>query len=290
MDKPFGPTIKKIRLSKSVSQKELYGDIISKSFAIDFEAGKNDIKFASMLKIISQLGITIEEFLYIHNDYHQDQTDDYLKDLKYRQDDSDAKHHWMAAKLIEDRTDLKSRLRWAQIMAVFAAMIKDATPSQIEKITEARELLRNYLFENESWTFSDIGLYASTIFFLERSEDSLFKTAWETLKKYRYLDEYTNIKSQLFGNKIYKFIDDGKLDYAEKLILEMEQEFSANVETMWIILVVRMSKGLVKIARGDVSGVQEATDVETIFRQTDNIDLADQIKWAIVETQKKRNA
>lgn len=39
----YGKTVRDIRTSKGIHQKDLYDNIISKSFAIEFEKGKHDI-------------------------------------------------------------------------------------------------------------------------------------------------------------------------------------------------------------------------------------------------------
>lgn len=62
----YGITIRKIRLSKGFSHKEIYTGILSKSFAIDFEKGIYDIKFNLMLRILDRLMISVDELLLIH--------------------------------------------------------------------------------------------------------------------------------------------------------------------------------------------------------------------------------
>ena len=55
----YGTTIRQIRLRKGFSHKEIYSGILSKSFAIEFEKGRYDIKFDRMLSILDRLMISV---------------------------------------------------------------------------------------------------------------------------------------------------------------------------------------------------------------------------------------
>ena len=65
----IGVTTRKIRLIKGLSQKQVYGGIISRSFANRFESGTNDIQASKFLKILDNLAISPTEFQYINNNY-----------------------------------------------------------------------------------------------------------------------------------------------------------------------------------------------------------------------------
>lgn len=58
----LGPTIKKIRMIKGLSQKQVYANIISRSFANRLESGTNDIQAEKFLLILDNLGISPSEF------------------------------------------------------------------------------------------------------------------------------------------------------------------------------------------------------------------------------------
>ena len=66
----YGETIRKIRVGKGIKQSELYKDLISKSYAINFEQGKHDISFSLLEEILDRLLVSVDEFQYIDRDYN----------------------------------------------------------------------------------------------------------------------------------------------------------------------------------------------------------------------------
>jgi transcriptional regulator with XRE-family HTH domain len=58
----YGELIRKIRLEKGFSQKEIYYDIVTKSYAIEFEKGNHDLSFKLLLKVLDRLRIDLGEF------------------------------------------------------------------------------------------------------------------------------------------------------------------------------------------------------------------------------------
>ncbi|KAB2835675.1 MAG: helix-turn-helix transcriptional regulator, partial [Caedimonadaceae bacterium] len=66
-----GELMRELRIKKGITQKELYEDIMSKSYAIRFEQGKHEISFYLIQSILERLGMEIDEFIYIYNEYHE---------------------------------------------------------------------------------------------------------------------------------------------------------------------------------------------------------------------------
>jgi transcriptional regulator with XRE-family HTH domain len=79
----LGPTIKKIRIIKGLSQKQVYTNIISRSFANRFESGTNDIQSVKFLMILDNLGISPSEFQYINNNYELPMAEQLLAKINY---------------------------------------------------------------------------------------------------------------------------------------------------------------------------------------------------------------
>ncbi|WP_088268138.1 helix-turn-helix domain-containing protein [Enterococcus wangshanyuanii] len=50
--KEYGLVIREIRLSKGISQKELYNNLISKSYAIEFEKGRHDLSLELLEQVL----------------------------------------------------------------------------------------------------------------------------------------------------------------------------------------------------------------------------------------------
>lgn len=64
--KNYGITIKEIRKKQGLTQKEVYSGTVSRSFYVLFEKGESDISVSKFKKILDNLALSFEEFLYIH--------------------------------------------------------------------------------------------------------------------------------------------------------------------------------------------------------------------------------
>lgn len=75
----YGEKIREIRISKGLSQKEVYWGILSKSYAIEFEKGKHNISAVLLIAILEQLFMDIDEFMYIYETYHLNERSEYIE-------------------------------------------------------------------------------------------------------------------------------------------------------------------------------------------------------------------
>lgn len=58
----YGELIREIRLSKGLTQKEVYTGIISRSYAIGFEKGKHEITLSLFEEILKRIMVPLDEF------------------------------------------------------------------------------------------------------------------------------------------------------------------------------------------------------------------------------------
>ncbi|EAV9833053.1 helix-turn-helix transcriptional regulator, partial [Listeria monocytogenes] len=66
--KTIGQTLKYIRTSKNLTQKDVYTNLISRASYQNFESDKQTPNIAVLYNLLHVLGMTIEEFFYIKND------------------------------------------------------------------------------------------------------------------------------------------------------------------------------------------------------------------------------
>ncbi len=65
----YGMTLRKIRQNLQITQVEISSGIMSQSNYSKMEKGEIDVPFAKMVELLNRLGMTVNEFLFIHNDY-----------------------------------------------------------------------------------------------------------------------------------------------------------------------------------------------------------------------------
>ncbi|WP_270996083.1 helix-turn-helix domain-containing protein [Listeria seeligeri] len=80
--KSIGETLKYIRTSKNLTQKDVYTNIISRASYQNFESDKQTPNIAILYKLLHILGMTIEEFFFIKNNKKLDERGE----LKYLYD------------------------------------------------------------------------------------------------------------------------------------------------------------------------------------------------------------
>ncbi|WP_028273605.1 helix-turn-helix domain-containing protein [Atopococcus tabaci] len=81
----MGETLKMIRTSLSLTQSQLSAGIMTQSNYSKMEKGEIDVPFSKMIALLEKLGMSVEEFLYVHNHYSQQSTNHLLRlsRLKY---------------------------------------------------------------------------------------------------------------------------------------------------------------------------------------------------------------
>ncbi|WP_225829485.1 helix-turn-helix domain-containing protein [Lactiplantibacillus plantarum] len=79
----IGETIHQIRLSKGLTQQEVYSGIISRSFASRFESGANDIGASKLFAILDNLAISADELRFIHQNYQPSAYDQALWTIRH---------------------------------------------------------------------------------------------------------------------------------------------------------------------------------------------------------------
>ncbi len=56
----YGQLVRKIRLDKGFSQKEIYSGIVTKSYCIEFEKGNHDLSFRLLAQVLERLLVDVE--------------------------------------------------------------------------------------------------------------------------------------------------------------------------------------------------------------------------------------
>lgn len=81
MYEQIGQTIQKIRTEKGYSQEYLLDGKITQSAFSKFELNKTDIRFKTLVHVLSKLEVSFEELTYIHNDFNFFKRDKIINDF-----------------------------------------------------------------------------------------------------------------------------------------------------------------------------------------------------------------
>lgn len=221
----FGPKIREIRISKGYSQKAIYQDIISKSYAIEFEKGKHSIATTLLIEILDRLSMDIDEFLFIDKGYLLNDYSAYIYKLSKYSNTHDLKSLYELLKKYADKTRVIDQLRFAEIRCRIQAIENFNRTGRFDgsaTIEEDRETIQNYLVEIETWTLREIQFFGNTIEFLDFEQHfPLFRNLSKSFPLYVEYDKGREIFCAMLVNLITQAIRHGYFDYAEVLIYQL---------------------------------------------------------------------
>ena len=153
-----GVTTRKIRLMKGLSQKQVYGGIISRSFANRFENGTNDIQAGKFLKILDNLAISPTEFQYINNNYEPSKIDQMLAEVSYLYSVHafSSLAHWL-------QQHKSSENEQVQIVAGFAELMLTTYGYRKFPLSKNIHMLVYHLISEKNWTVQEIRIVSMLV-------------------------------------------------------------------------------------------------------------------------------
>ncbi len=114
----YGQTLRKIRESLNISQSKISESLMSQSNYSKVENDEIDISFLKMMDLLENLGMTVDEFIYIHDNYRKNPNR--LLNRMNQIQPGDRK------KIIENIDELKAIInptqREEEILAIFEAL------------------------------------------------------------------------------------------------------------------------------------------------------------------------
>ncbi|MFQ6862505.1 MAG: transcriptional regulator [Beduini sp.] len=290
----YGCTVRKIRLSKGFSQKEIYTGILSKSYAIDFEKGRYDIKFSLMLQILQRLMISVDELLLVHRDFQKVTGHKALGDIdaqKFQSNQKYAKSRVMhLQKSWQEKKTLMSKIEYAQIIAI-NELYFNTEYEHSKDIQWAKQVIQRYLFDIETWTFEEFRLFSNMSFLFENSKirTDLFLRAWKSLEKYKHHSDFSVYLAHLLANNLFHLIYTSQFTYAKKA-LDRLSELSREEEMLTWSVITLFLNGFYLYATGKIQqGIKEIEKAKQIYSLTDRILMIQQIDQGLSLLQKKQD-
>lgn len=214
----YGETLKQIRKSLNMSQNKLSNGIMSQSNYSKVENGEIDIPFSKMTKLLDKLGMSMTEFIYIHQK-NQKTPEHQLSRLNQLMpgDLIKIKENIHELKAIKEPTQ-----REEEILAIFEALdsiAKDDYETANEKVTMVWKRLKKH----DTWYLYDIRLINSILYLFPTDvAGSIVNLALKRLDYYKNLRNFSKTSANLQINYLLLLMKDGEyqkaLATAEKLI------------------------------------------------------------------------
>ena len=214
-----GYFIKKLRLSKNLTQSQLAEGILSKNFLSRYERGESQVNDSTFLRLLERMNIYFSEFEELFQGENSQK--EFLNEVIKAKKENDA-YLWEVLKKREEEAFEKSKnirhLHNKILMEAFLAEMDGQTLSKISK----RQIL-NYLFDIANWGLYEIELFGNFTIFFSPEENHQFVHLLRK-KKNHFSSErrYIEIASKLLLNILLKDILLGS-KYGDDILKEIEQ-------------------------------------------------------------------
>lgn len=265
----FGETTRQIRLKKGFTQKRLYQEILSKSYAIRFEQGNHEISFFLLQQILARFPMDLAEFLYIHR---PDETEWFYAGFLHwgNRTDLQALRQFKQAYLAryphseqQATRILQIELRLSQLAYYQASgkVLGDTVPETIKRpVTELLAAI-------QSWTIEDIRFASNTMDLIASEDLTLyFRTIMASLQRYRDFTPGKSIICVFLINAIHQVIFADELALATQLLASLT-EFSQEETQMFYRNYAEFYAGIVQLLQGNLAAQARADQAITRFRQ-----------------------
>jgi HTH-type transcriptional regulator, pheromone-responsive regulator len=249
----YGEVVRNIRTNKGLSQKEVYLDIISKSYAIEFEKGNHEITLRLLEQILNRLMMGIDEFFYIYRGYKLSKHDTFTNKYSKAGNNNDLEALIEIYQELHQREDLTSKIHLAEVRSRIRLLKHFNLTGQFEKnviLTEDIETITNYLNNLQSWTLQEMQLFTNTLNYIDYDQrDILFQTLIKSMKKYEAHERGRDVICVMLTNMIYELIMINQISYAEILLENLNNISSPQYQTLFFKIVYKYYNGLIKIKR-----------------------------------------
>lgn len=248
--KPYGEVIREIRMSKGVSQKAVYSNIISKSYAIEFEKGTHDISLRLFEQILERLMLSIDEFYYIYRGYRLSKQDEILEKYAEAGNLNDLGALTQLYKELLQQEDTSYEILLAEVRSRIRLLQNFKLTNKFDKtviLAEDIEIISQHLNNVQTWTLQDMRLFTNTSDYIDYEQKVvLFKTLIKSMKKYETYDRGRAVICALLTNMIYELLISNELLYAEVLIEDLNL-ISHHHQELFFKIVCKYYRGILKI-------------------------------------------
>lgn len=203
--KKIGESIRLIRKQKKLTQTEVYDGIVSRNFASRFENGISGIETSKFFKILKKLGISPNEFEYMH----EKNTENQFKKVLYEIDNAAHANHFSELKRIYQQQHLESSLdsRILSSLAYVKIYVHGSNPLNMK--LEPTYPLKIHLLESSDWSLNEFRSFVDGIFIFRLDDfklDLCLKRAVNAYLKYNKSLDYKAELDQNMGSIILNYL------------------------------------------------------------------------------------
>lgn len=200
----YGKIYKEIRKSKGLTQEEICGDFLARSTLARIESGQVVPKFDTMIFLLRQIDMTLEEFKYICDYYQPSQRQKILNSL-YNQGESIAG----TKGLLQLKRECEAYLYKLSDIPIKHALdiinitihLRQNGVSETKEINATTNKIWAYLEKQDTWYESDFRLLSTILYFFPLENIKQFtQKILNSIKKYKSFRYGNNVQIGLLVN------------------------------------------------------------------------------------------
>lgn len=235
----FGKTLKIIRKNRQMTQKEVCKGIMPQGTYSRIEQGKLPLSLEHMVNIAKNLNFSLNEFMYIHQNYHATEREKILKDFREIElaGFEELNKKWTRLKRVEEKDAHLNLLN--QTYELFRLI----STEDFLQVQAAAQPIWKQLEKLDHWYLEDLELLNSILYYFPIDvAEQIVQTALKRLNN--YMDYERNIEplAMYFQlNLANRYIGEQLYDKALKLLtalLNEKQKMSHKVLSMSYALIV----------------------------------------------------
>ncbi|MDT0016119.1 Rgg family transcriptional regulator [Listeria swaminathanii] len=244
----YGELIREVRLSKGLTQKEVYTGIISKSYAIGFEKGKHDITLGLFEEILKRVMLSSDEFFFMNRGFSLAEEDNFWYKFAQAANQKDLTEletlHDAILQQKGERATLREAIVHSRVEINKQLLLNNKFDVSIVS-DEDKAVIQTYLWKVQSWTLEEIRIFANSVdYFEEDVQIYFFQLVLKSIEKYKHYDRGKKVFSTLLTNITEELIARNQLDYATQL-LEILYELSASHDCAFYRIMHNYYQGLI---------------------------------------------
>ncbi|HFE9853008.1 TPA: hypothetical protein ACGBG5_003582 [Enterococcus faecalis] len=215
----LGETISQLRKEKNISIKDLCSDRLSRSAYTRFINNETDTSSTNFLFFLDRLQVSLNEFMFVKNDYKLSENERYMIKLQIFYLDENLleleKIEKDCAFLSKSINDTFKHL--SLLSNIYQSRIKNK-PIDINII----EHLKNYLINVDTWTHYEIILFNNSMFIYNiEFIELILRRATSGLDRYHPIRSYTSESFAMLSNVLNIYLSSKELHKANKLFKNM---------------------------------------------------------------------
>lgn len=212
--KNYGKTLKRIRGSLLFTQVDISKGIMSQSNYSKVEKGEIDIPFSKMIDLLNRLGLTVDEFLYIHRDYTKNPGAQLKRLTKINAGDKQS--------IVRNISELKATQNLSQrdqeLLLIFEALLLILKNNYDDARKQVLQIWAR-LEKHDNWYLYDIRLVNSILYLFPIDvAESIVNLALKRLDDYKNFRNINQLSANLQINFVLLLVDNKKYSKALKEI------------------------------------------------------------------------